>query len=164
MKSTIVLLAICLSLVTTSQAGDQIPNFKLQDLDNQTVELAELLKKGPVLLDFWATWCKPCLKAFPKLNELHNKFKGQGLTVLGVNEDSPRNQAKVKPFVRSLKSSFPVVLDKNNDLMRRLAVRNLPTSILISPEGKIIASYVGYSPTHIEDLKEMIGEIVNEGH
>jgi len=44
-KSTIVLLAICLSLVTTSQAGDQIPNFKLQDLDNQTVELAELLKK-----------------------------------------------------------------------------------------------------------------------
>jgi thioredoxin-like negative regulator of GroEL len=142
MKASIGVLWIA-CLTSPAAAGEQVTNFKLQDLDNQTVELAELLRKGPVLLDFWATWCKPCL---------------------GVNEDSPRNQAKVKPFVKSLKTSFRIVLDKNNELMRRLSVRNLPTSILVSTDGEVIATYVGYSPTHIEDLEEMISEIFDDGN
>ena len=162
MKASIGVLWI--ACLTSPAAGEQVTNFKLQDLDNQTVELAELLRKGPVLLDFWATWCKPCLKAFPKLETLHRNYAAKGLTVLGVNEDSPRNQAKVKPFVKSLKTSFRIVLDKNNELMRRLSVRNLPTSILVSTDGEVIATYVGYSPTHIEDLEEMISEIFDDGN
>lgn len=136
--------------------GDTAPNFKLPDLRNKQVQLSELLKQGPVLLDFWATWCKPCVKAFPKLEALHNKYRQQGLVVVGINEDGPRNQAKVKPFVNSLKITFTILIDGNNEIMQRLQVQNLPTSILIAPDGQIVSRHTGFSEEKMKSLEKEI--------
>ena len=154
-------LVILLATVALGMGSD-VTNFKLLNLRNQQVELATLLKDGPVLLDFWSTWCKPCIKAFPKLNALHKKYGEKGLTVVGINEDGARSQSKVKPFVRSLRIKFPILIDNNNEVMRRLQVQSLPTTILIAPNGMVVARHVGYSPDGIKKLEEQIVTLLRE--
>ena len=154
-------LVILLATVVLGMGSD-VTNFKLLNLRNQQVELARLLKDGPVLLDFWSTWCKPCIKAFPKLNALHKKYGEKGLTVVGINEDGARSQSKVKPFVRSLRIKFPILIDNNNEVMRRLQVQSLPTTILIAPDGMVVARQVGYSPDGIKKLEEQIVSVLKE--
>jgi peroxiredoxin len=144
--------------------ADTVVDFKLANLKNKQVRLSELLKKGPVVLDFWATWCKPCAKAFPKLNDLYKKYQDKGLQIVGINEDGPRSQAKVKPFVRSFKIKFPILIDSNNDVMRRLQVQSLPTTVLIAADGTIIQRYVGYHADEMKDLEKQILRLLKQGN
>ena len=131
------------------------PDFNLWDTEGKRANLKALLDKGPVLLDFWATYCKPCLKAMPKLEEIHNRYKDRGLTVLGVNEDGPRNQTKVKPFLRARKITFRSVFDADGGLMRRMQVGALPVTFLIAQDGEIVLRQTGYHPD-VRPLAEAI--------
>jgi thiol-disulfide isomerase/thioredoxin len=118
--------------------GDTAPDFQLSDLGNKVVSLHELLEDGPVLLDFWATWCSPCLKSMPLLEQLHLQYGEQGLSVVGINVDGPRSRSKIKPFIRSRRITFPHLIDRNGDVMRLFGVQAIPTSILIAKDGTII--------------------------
>jgi thiol-disulfide isomerase/thioredoxin len=143
-------------------SGDSVPAFKLPDLDNKPVQLKTLLQKGPVLIDFWATWCKPCVKYFPVLQSWHEKYGPAGLTIVAINEDGPRSLAKVKPFTRSLKVDFIVLLDENSDVMRLLRVQNLPASLLIAPDGLIVARHTGYTEETAKATEAKIVELLNK--
>ena len=133
---------LSLFFIFTAQAT-QAPDFNLPAPDGKRVNLSQLLKKGPVLLDFWATWCKPCIKGMPKLEEIHKKYVDKGLTVLGVNEDGPRGQNRIRPFLKSRKITFPIAIDADGSVMKRLQVRGLPTTILIAPDREIVLRQTG---------------------
>ena len=128
------------------------PDFNLRNLQGERVNLKTLLAKGPVLLDFWATYCKPCVKAMPKLQKIHEKYGKSGLTVLGVNVDGPRGQNRVKPFLRARRVNFPNALDSDSAVMRRMQVNVLPTTLLITPDGEIALRQVGYNSKNAEVL------------
>ena len=81
--------------------GGKAPDFLLKNMEGETVELAKMLEEGAVLLDFWALWCKPCLRALPGTEKIHQEFSKKGLTVLTVNVDSPRSTSKVRSYVKS---------------------------------------------------------------
>lgn len=142
------------------RSADEVKNFKLPNLDNEEVELKTLLAKGPVLIDFWATWCKPCIRAFPELEALYQKYKDQGFTIIGLNEDSPRNRNKVKPFVENLKVTFPILIDKDNQVMRDQRVQVLPTTILLAQDGTVVLRETGYRPGKIEALGKKIADLL----
>ena len=110
-----ILIVIFVLLLSVNVQGETVVDFKLPDLKNKQIRFSEFLNKCPILLDFWATWCKPCAKGFPNLNGLYNKYHQQGLEIVGINEDGPRSQAKIKPFVRSLKIIFPIAATKVNN-------------------------------------------------
>lgn len=135
---------LCL-LVASSARATEAPDFNLPGLSGERVQLSALLKKGPVLLDFWATWCKPCIKAMPKLEEIHAKYADKGLTVLGVNEDGPRGQNRIRPFLKGRKITFPIAIDADGSVMQRMQVRALPTTILIAPDREIVLREAGLS-------------------
>ncbi|NOT35689.1 MAG: TlpA family protein disulfide reductase, partial [Candidatus Eisenbacteria bacterium] len=84
--------------------------FRVRTVDGRTLELAALLERGPVLLDFWATWCKPCIASMPELQALHTRWAQRGLTVIGISEDGPRNASKVRPFASRLGLGYAIVL------------------------------------------------------
>ena len=140
------LLALWLCLLVASSArATEAPDFNLPGLSGERVQLTALLEKGPVLLDFWATWCKPCIKAMPKLEEIHAKYADRGLTVLGVNEDGPRGQNRIRPFLRGRNITFPIAIDADGSVMQRMQVRALPTTILIAPDREIVLREAGLS-------------------
>ena len=137
-------LSLCL-LMASSARATEAPDFNLPGLSGERVQLTTLLEKGPVLLDFWATWCKPCIKAMPKLEEIHAKYAYRGLTVLGVNEDGPRGQNRIRPFLRGRNITFPIAIDADGSVMQRMQVRALPTTILIAPDREIVLREAGLS-------------------
>lgn len=145
-------LAASLTLGAATLNAASAPDFNLRNLRGERVNLKTLLTKGPVLLDFWATYCKPCVKAMPKLQKIHEKYGKSGLTVLGVNVDGPRGQNRVKPFLRARKVSFPIALDSDSAVMRRMQVNVLPTTLLITPDGEIALRQVGYNSKNAEVL------------
>lgn len=134
-------LLLCVGL---AHAAGPAPAFRLRDLDGRTLELDKLRHKGPVLLEFWATWCAPCRAAFPELEALQREHADCGLTVIGVSVDGPRNAAKVRPFVAREGLTFPVVLDLDGRMQQVFQVTQMPTAVLIDTNGVIVASRVGF--------------------
>ena len=139
-----------------------VPDFKLKDLENRRVSYSELKGRKLTLIDFWATWCKPCLRAIPKLVELHDNFKDQGVNTIGVNVDSPRNTPKIKPYVRSVGINYPVVLDLNSELSQELHVTVLPTLLIVDANDEIVYIHQGYRPGDEKVLHNKIRELLKE--
>jgi peroxiredoxin len=107
-------------------AAGEAPDFKLVNLDGKDVKLSELLTGGPVILDFWATWCKPCLKAFPGLQEILDKYEDRGLRVVTISVDGPKSRSRVGPLVRSKKYTFEVLLDTQGRIAQKYNAVALP--------------------------------------
>ncbi|MBD3288931.1 redoxin domain-containing protein [candidate division KSB1 bacterium] len=141
-------------------AQNTAPRFQLNDLDGESKDLKDYLGKGPIVLDFWATWCKPCIKYLPEIQKLYEKYKEHDLVVLSVNVDSPRNRSKIKPFVKSKGLTFPVLLDDNSQIMRRYQIFSIPATVLISVEGKIKQTHTGYRSGDEKKLELKIREML----
>jgi peroxiredoxin len=122
------------------------PPFTARTLEDKRIDLAGLTRRGPVLLDFWATWCEPCVASLPELERIQQRYLARGLTVVGISVDGPRNFSKVRPFVSRYGLTFPVVLDEDGSLSERYQVRALPTSFLIDGAGRVVHVQTGYRP------------------
>jgi peroxiredoxin len=138
-------------------------DFQATDLDGDKVALADLLGKGPILVDFWATWCKPCLKEMPYIQRLHEEYGERGLQVLAVTIDAPRSQSRVKPLVRGKKFTFRVLLDPGQNVFRKLQGKGqIPYVVVLDPDGQIRYRHTGYRPGDEKELEKVIVELFEE--
>ncbi|ALC81454.1 MULTISPECIES: thiol-disulfide oxidoreductase ResA [Bacillus] len=120
--------------------GSKAPNFALQTMDGNEIELDDLKGKG-VFLNFWGTWCEPCKKEFPYMANQYREFKDQGVEVVAVNVGE--SNLAVNNFRESYEVNFPVVIDKDRQVLEAYDVNPLPTTFLISPEGKVVKVVTG---------------------
>ncbi|MFZ1947927.1 MAG: TlpA disulfide reductase family protein [bacterium] len=157
----LVALVLPIGLVGISgSAESKAPDFALPNLSGKDIKLADLLARGPVILDFWATWCKPCIKGFPALQAIHDKYKERGLTVLAVSVDSPKSRSRVEPFIKSQKYTFQVVLDMEGKVAQKYNAVAVPRTVVISPEGQIIYTSTGYRPANEDSLDRVVGALL----
>ena len=154
MKTSLILLSvILLSLATKAQT---VRDFSLEDLDGEWQNFEDIQGEQLTLIDFWASWCKPCMKAMPEIEKIHKHFEGKGLNVIGINTDGPRSISKVPPLTKALKVSYPVLSDINNELMQDLNISALPTLLLINKEGEIVYRHEGWALGDEAELNEQI--------
>ena len=160
MKKIFFYILILFSVSSYSQVeiskGKAAPNFKLENLDGGFLELSKVTGKGPVLLSFWATWCKPCMEEMTELNKIYEELKDKGFTLLAVSTDNEKTIAKVKPLVKSKGFNFTVLLDKNSDVARKYYAQQIPYSVLIDSNGKIVEVHMGYMKGDEKNLREKI--------
>ncbi len=141
-------------------AEAKAPVFTLPNLEGEDVSLVELLEDGPVIVDFWSTSCKPCIKAFPDLQEIFDKYKDCGLTVLAVSVDGPRSVSKVGPLIASKGNTFEVLLDTSYSVARKYHVRAIPRTVLVRQDGTIAWAVTGYKPTNHEELDKAVAQLI----
>jgi peroxiredoxin len=128
------------------------PEFTLKDLSGKTWKFAELRGKV-VLVNFWATWCPPCRKEMPDLEALYERFGSQGLVVLGISDEQA---AKVDPFIRERKISFPVLLDPGRKINEMFVVEGIPKTFVYDREGKLVAHSIDMRTQ--KQFLEMLGK------
>jgi len=109
--------------------GEAPPEIKLDEWITPQPDTAG----KPVLLEFWATWCPPCRKSIPHLNELHDKYKDKSLVIIGVSDEDP---AAVKDFQKGTPMNYPNGISK--DLVQKYGVNGIPHAFLIGKDGKLI--------------------------
>lgn len=131
------------------------PELALPDLSGKTRRLSELRGKV-VLLDFWATWCEPCLEELPELIRLHANLKDRGFTMLGVSVDAEGRET-VEPFARDNAIPYPLLLS-HGAVPRGFPVPGFPTAFLIDREGWIVRRYLGPKSYNqvAEDVEEYL--------
>jgi cytochrome c biogenesis protein CcmG, thiol:disulfide interchange protein DsbE len=120
--------------------GGATPALSLADLDGRRHTLEDYRGKV-VLLNFWATWCEPCLEEMPSIQALERRFAGRPFVILAVNHGESR--PKVAEFTRRLTLGLRVLLDPNMDAPRAWRVRVLPASFLVDASGRVRYSVVG---------------------
>lgn len=149
-----------LAAFTFVSTGQDVYNFKLKNLDNRTTSYRSLKGEELTVIDFWATWCKPCIKSIPKLVELYDELEPEGVQFIGISVDGPRNLNKVKPFSKSLGIDYPVLLDVDNNVMGRLGIRAVPTLLIVNKDDEIVYLHEGYAPGEEKMIRqEILGEL-----
>jgi peroxiredoxin len=144
-------------------AQPKVGDFSAKDLQGKTVRLSELLKKGPVLLDFWTTYCKPCKLELPELDRMHRAYRDMGFTVVAISQDDPKTMRAVKPYVEQRKFEMLVLLDPEKQVGNKLNVRLHPTSFLVGQDGSVVHFAQGYSPGDEKALEGKVREMLGLG-
>jgi cytochrome c biogenesis protein CcmG/thiol:disulfide interchange protein DsbE len=132
------------------------PDFQLPNLEGQSISLSDF-RGEPVLVNFWASWCSPCIYEMPFIQEVFEEWSGQGLVVLAVNKGE--SLSAVNDFMQSGNFSFPVLLDINQYVALEYNAWRIPTTFFIDKDGMIQAIKVGPFLSKAE-IEMMLSEII----
>jgi cytochrome c biogenesis protein CcmG/thiol:disulfide interchange protein DsbE len=169
MKSLLSLVVVLTLAAFTAQAAwqsevaqdgeglKQMPEIKLADFDGKPFEAASL--KGSILvLDFWATWCTPCIAEVPVLNRLQEKYSARGVKVIGVTMASGE-AGEVKPFVTRHKMKYMVLMGDDNQAYD-FNLMGFPTTLIVTRDGKIYKRYIGTGPLKAQQMESDIQKLL----
>ena len=140
----------------------QLPDLETKNLNGEQVALDYFSGKKYTIIDFWATWCKPCVTAIPKLNSIYEEFASEEIAFIGVNIDGPRNQSKVKPFVYSLNVKYPIVLDPDQEIVEEFRVTVFPTLIIVDDKGDEVFVHEGFIPGDERLIKNELVKLIQK--
>lgn len=154
-KKALILAAMAL-FAGTSFA--ELPSVSLKDLNGNTINTAELSNDGkPFVIDFWATWCKPCVRELKAISEVYDEWvEDTGVKIYAVSLDEAQNEQRVKPFVQSKGWEFEVLLDPNGDFKRQMGVSDPPHVFVVDGEGNVIWNHQGYVDGSEEEIIEVV--------
>ena len=143
------------------ETGKKMPSVLLQDLDGNQINSADLSNDGnPIVISFWATWCKPCRLELNTIAEEYDDLVDEtGVKLVAVSIDDERNKSKVRPVVDASGWEYDIWLDANSDLKRAMGVNYPPQTFLLNGDGTIVYSHVGFVPGDEEELYEQIRKI-----
>ena len=153
----------CLALLFGVQMMAQMPKVELKDIDGKAVRVDTLGTQGyPVIVDFFATWCKPCNRELSAIADVYEEWQEEtGVKLVAISIDQAQNVHKVKPLVKE--NSWPweqVLLDPNGDVKRALGVNMIPYVMILDGKGNIVYKHNGYTDGAEEELIEKVREIV----
>jgi thiol-disulfide isomerase/thioredoxin len=148
--------AAAILLLLVSIAWSQEPDFRLRDLENTWQEYSDLKGTQLTVVDFWATWCQPCVRSIPLLSEMEKEYRDRGVRFIGVSIDGPRNQSKIKPFIQSMGVEYPIIRDMDSELMTDLGVTAVPTLLLYDAEGELIFFHEGFRPGDEDIIRDQL--------
>ena len=158
-------LILVFTLLGVVQIGvAQLPQVTLKDINGKTIRLDTLKNDGkPIIIDFFATWCKPCNRELSAISEVYDEWQQEtGVCLIAVSIDQAHHINKVKPLVDQLGWPFKVLLDPNNELKRALGVQMIPYTLIMDGNGKIVYKHSGYVDGEEEELFEEVRKAINE--
>lgn len=146
------ILVVGLSVLNPASAAQPAPAFKIPSAKGM-VDLKKL--RGQVVyLDFWASWCTPCKKSFPWMNEMHNKYKKDGLKIVAVNLDKKRDV--IDTFLKKMPAEFTIAYDPGGNLAKAYKLVGMPSSYLIDRNGNLHETHVGFRKKDKQKLENKI--------
>jgi len=157
-----IFLALLLPFSIAAQTGKRdLPSVDLKTLDGNNINTSSFVNDGkPIVISFWATWCKPCINELTNMAELYDEWKEEtGVRIIAISVDDARNQSKVMPFINGKGWEFDVYLDPNADFKRALNVNLIPHTFLLDGNNQIIWQHNSYAEGDELKLFERIKQV-----
>ncbi len=144
---------------TTARA---LPKVNIKTLSGETVNTETIANDGkPIIIDFWATWCKPCIEELTTIHDLYADWqKETGVKLIAVSMDDQRTMTRVAPFVNGRGWNYENYIDPNKDLARALNVNMPPHTFVLNGKGEIVWQHVGFAEGNELELYEVVKKVV----
>jgi thiol-disulfide isomerase/thioredoxin len=157
MKLLFLPLILLTALSLPAQARAESPDIGEITLATTNGDISLKSLRGKVVyLDFWASWCAPCRKSFPWMNEMHRQYSADRFVILAVNVDTkPRDAER---FIEKNPADFTVAYDREGKLASSMGLKAMPSSYIIAPDGSIVHSHIGFMEKMIPEYEKSIRE------
>ncbi len=158
---TIILVGALSGPVHAQKPGLLAPGFSIPTSDSTAVSLSEF-KGSVVILDFWASWCKPCRKELPYLSTIYDANREHGLVILAINLDKDRRKAD--KFLAKLEEDLPfsVIYDSRQITPKLYSLEGMPTTVIIDRQGVVRFRHTGFSDSHMEKYASEVALLIGE--
>ena len=159
-KSLLVFILTAFAAIDTMFA--QLPAVTLKTIDGKSVNTSELSNDGkPFIIDFFATWCKPCNRELDAIAEVYEDWQQEtGVKIVAVSIDQAQDISKVKPLVENHGWEYEVLLDPNGDFKRALGIQMIPYVLIVDGQGNIVYKHNGYTDGAETELIEKVRELI----
>jgi peroxiredoxin len=141
-----------------ADVGQKAPEFKAPALDGRSKLALSAYRGKVVYLDFWASWCPPCLTSLPQLEEMRKQLPSDQFQILAVNVD--QDPQKARKFLERTKIGYPTATDPRGTIPASFGIETMPTSFLIDRNGVIRYVHHGFRKGDIESLRERISQLI----
>ena len=157
-----IILGICGLLFINTQINAQLPNINLKDVSGNSINVSKLSNNGnPIIISFWATWCKPCKEELDNIHEVYADWVEEtNVKLIAISIDDARNSSKIKPLTNSKGWEYEIYHDSNSEFATQMGVKPIPHTFLLDGKKKIVWNHTGYTDGDEEDLYEKILEII----
>ena len=140
----------------------QLPNVNLKDVKGNNKNISKLSNDGnPIIISFWATWCKPCKAELNTIAEEYDDWVDEtGVKLVAVSIDDARSSSRVEPYINAQGWEYLVLMDPNGDLKRAMNVNNVPHTFLINERGEVVWAHNNYAEGDEDELYEELLKLV----
>lgn len=154
---------LLLSSVLAFSQKPQIPAVQIKTMEGKPFNTSQIENDGPIIIDFWATWCKPCVLELNTIAEDYEDIVEEtGVKIYAVSTDNSRTAARVAPFVNTNEWEYEVLLDPNSDFKRAMNVGNVPHVFIYNKKGELVEQHTSYKLGDEKHLYELLRKLAKE--
>ncbi|MCT4639305.1 MAG: TlpA family protein disulfide reductase [Bacteroidales bacterium] len=164
MRRHLLAITVLFFIAANSIFSQSTASVDIKTLEGKIFNTKEIKNDGkPVIISFWATWCKPCVKELSAISEIYEDMQEDtGVKLYAISVDNARSSSRVAPFVNARGWDFTVLLDPNGDFKRAMNVVNVPHTFVLDGNGKIVWQHTSYADGDEEELYEVLKKLVKK--